>query len=43
MQADIWGVGCLLLEMLTGRVPWHELNCTGYPLLLRIAQSEAWR
>ncbi len=25
-KADIWSVGCLILEMLTGEHPWAQLN-----------------
>jgi mitogen-activated protein kinase kinase kinase len=25
-KADIWSVGCLIVEMLTGEHPWAQLN-----------------
>eukprot|EP01006_Ploeotia_vitrea_P044895 TRINITY_DN66882_c4_g4_i1.p1 TRINITY_DN66882_c4_g4~~TRINITY_DN66882_c4_g4_i1.p1 ORF type:complete len:618 (+),score=27.91 TRINITY_DN66882_c4_g4_i1:55-1908(+) len=26
LKSDIWSVGCTILELLTGRQPWHELR-----------------
>lgn len=25
-KADAWSVGCILIEMITGKVPWSDLN-----------------
>lgn len=25
-KVDVWSVGCLVLEMLTGHQPWHEVK-----------------
>lgn len=26
LQADVWSVGCTVVEMLTGRMPWPDVN-----------------
>jgi mitogen-activated protein kinase kinase kinase len=25
-KSDVWSIGCIVIEMLTGKVPWSDLN-----------------
>ncbi|UYV80860.1 MAP3K4 [Cordylochernes scorpioides] len=38
--ADIWGVGCVVLEMASGQRPWHELE-SSYQIMFRVGMGEA--
>lgn len=37
--ADIWGIGCLVIEMLTGQMPWNEL-ITQNNVILKVLESQ---
>lgn len=37
--ADIWSVGCVVIEMLTGCRPWHDLD-NSYQIMFRVGMGE---
>eukprot|EP00760_Papus_ankaliazontas_P023037 PhM_4_TR19128/c1_g1_i1/m.24016 len=37
--SDIWALGCTVMEMLTGKPPWHHLG-DGFAVLSRIADEQ---
>jgi serine/threonine protein kinase len=39
-KSDVWSVGCTLLELATGRRPWHETNVHAHlPLMFHITST----
>jgi len=37
--SDIWSIGCVALEMLTGRRPWHDMD-NSYQIMFRVGMGE---
>lgn len=38
--ADIWSIGCVVLEMLSGRRPWHDLE-NSYQIMFKVGMGES--
>lgn len=38
-SSDIWSIGCVVLEMLTGRRPWHDLE-NSYQIMFKVGMGE---
>jgi serine/threonine protein kinase len=40
-KADVWSLGCVLIEMLTGKVPWSDISTT-FEEVLKIVKKSAY-
>lgn len=38
-SSDIWSIGCVVLEMLTGLRPWHDLE-NAYQIMFKVGMGE---
>ena len=38
-RADVWSLGCVMIEMTTGHPPWHELH-NPFAVMFRISMTE---
>lgn len=41
MPADIWSLGCCVIEMLTSKPPWHEFGNNAREIMQVIVESDS--
>jgi serine/threonine protein kinase len=40
VKTDVWGIGCTLLELATGKMPWSEKEMDSHKIMMEIGMKE---